>query len=86
MCVEEIKSVVLNLIFNALESVDEGGRLAIELRQREGMAEMDECSGRGWATLEGDELRGMIFIHGGSWQSGDRSQVASIAACLPEQF
>jgi len=31
----------------------------------EGMAEMDECSGRGWATLEGDELRGMIFIHGG---------------------
>lgn len=31
----------------------------------EGMDEMVECSGRGWATLEGDELRGMIFIHGG---------------------
>jgi signal transduction histidine kinase len=40
VCVEEIKSVVLNLVFNALESVDEGGRLTIELRQREGMAEM----------------------------------------------
>jgi len=26
---------------------------------------MVECSGRGWATLEGDELKGMIFIHGG---------------------
>jgi hypothetical protein len=31
----------------------------------EGMAEMDECSGRGWAILDGEELRGMIFIHGG---------------------
>jgi len=31
----------------------------------EGMAEMDECSGRGWAILEGDELRGVIFVHGG---------------------
>jgi hypothetical protein len=31
----------------------------------EGMAEMEECTGRGWATLEDDELRGMIFIHGG---------------------
>ena len=31
----------------------------------EGVAEMDECSGRGWAKLEGDELRGMIFFHQG---------------------
>jgi hypothetical protein len=31
----------------------------------EGDDEMVECSGRGWATLEGDELKGMIFIHGG---------------------
>ena len=31
----------------------------------EGMDEMDECSGRGWATVEGDELRGMIYFYGG---------------------
>ena len=30
-------------------------------RQRE----MDLTHGRGWAVLEGDELHGMIFIHGG---------------------
>jgi hypothetical protein len=29
------------------------------------MDEMDECSGRGWAVLEGDELHGMIVFHGG---------------------
>jgi signal transduction histidine kinase len=40
VCVEEIKSVVINLVFNALESMDEGGRLTIELRSREGMAEL----------------------------------------------
>ena len=40
------------------------GKLAVEWSW-EGMAEMDECSGRGWATVEGDELRGVIFIHGG---------------------
>lgn len=31
----------------------------------EGMDEMEECSGRGWATLEGGKLQGMIFFHGG---------------------
>ncbi len=37
---EEIKSVVLNLVINALDSMDEGGNLTISLRQRDGMAEM----------------------------------------------
>ena len=37
---EEIKSVILNLVVNALESMDEGGRLTIRLGQRDGMAEM----------------------------------------------
>jgi two-component system, NtrC family, sensor kinase len=37
---EEIKSVVLNLIVNALDSMDEGGRLAIALAQRAGSAEI----------------------------------------------
>jgi hypothetical protein len=40
------------------------GRSAVEWTW-EGMDEMDECSGRGWAILEGDELHGMIFFHGG---------------------
>jgi hypothetical protein len=29
------------------------------------MDEMDPCTGRGWAILEDDELRGMIFFHQG---------------------
>jgi two-component system NtrC family sensor kinase len=37
---EEIKSVVLNLVINALDSMDEGGRLTIRLSQRDGMAEI----------------------------------------------
>ncbi len=31
----------------------------------EGTDEMDPCTGRGWAVLEGDELHGMIFFHQG---------------------
>jgi hypothetical protein len=31
----------------------------------DGNAEMDTAQGRGWATLRGDELHGMIFFHGG---------------------
>jgi signal transduction histidine kinase len=37
---QEIKSVVLNLVVNALESMDEGGTLTITLGQQDGMAEM----------------------------------------------
>jgi two-component system, NtrC family, sensor kinase len=37
---EEIKSVVLNLVINALHSMDEGGQLTIRLSQRGDMAEM----------------------------------------------
>ena len=54
------------LVSGNIDSVEtqRDGQPAVEWSW-EGMAEMDECSGRGWATLEGDELRGMIFIHGG---------------------
>jgi signal transduction histidine kinase len=37
---EEIKSVVLNLVVNALDSMDEGGKLTITMGQRDGMAEL----------------------------------------------
>jgi signal transduction histidine kinase len=37
---QEIKSVVLNLVVNALESMDDGGTLTITLSQRDRMAEM----------------------------------------------
>jgi signal transduction histidine kinase len=37
---QEIKSVVLNLVINALDSMEEGGTLAITLRQHDRMAEM----------------------------------------------
>jgi two-component system NtrC family sensor kinase len=37
---EEIKSVVLNLVVNALDSMDEGGRLTIHLRLQGDQAEM----------------------------------------------
>jgi signal transduction histidine kinase len=38
---EEIKSVVLNLVVNALNSMDDGGTLTIRLGQKHGMAEME---------------------------------------------
>lgn len=37
---EEIKSVILNLVINALESMEEGGQLTIRLGMREGIAEL----------------------------------------------
>src|SRR5205823_13859792 len=37
---QEIKSVVLNLIVNALDSMEEGGTLTIGARQHDGMAEL----------------------------------------------
>jgi two-component system NtrC family sensor kinase len=37
---QELKSVILNLVVNGLESMDEGGRLTIRLGQRDGMAEL----------------------------------------------
>ncbi|MFN4261327.1 MAG: ATP-binding protein [Gemmataceae bacterium] len=37
---QDIKSVVLNLVVNALESMDEGGTLTITLRERDRQAEM----------------------------------------------
>jgi signal transduction histidine kinase len=38
---EEIKSVVLNLVVNALDSMEEGGKLEIRLCQRDAMAEIE---------------------------------------------
>jgi hypothetical protein len=43
---------------------DRGGQPAVEWTW-EGMDEMDPCTGRGWATLEGGELHGIIFFHQG---------------------
>jgi signal transduction histidine kinase len=37
---EEIKSVVLNLVINALDSMDAGGTLTVRLGQRDGLAEI----------------------------------------------
>ncbi len=41
---------------------DRGGQPAAEWTW-EGMDEMDPCTGRGWAVLEGGDLHGMIVIH-----------------------
>ena len=41
------------------------GKPAVEFSW-EGMEENDRVSGRGWAILDGGELRGHIFIHRGA--------------------
>ncbi len=37
---QEIKQVVLNLLTNALDSIDDGGTVCVELRSRDGMAQL----------------------------------------------
>jgi hypothetical protein len=44
--------------------VQREGRLAIEF-SFEGFDEGDQISGRGWAILDGEQLRGHLFIHHG---------------------
>jgi hypothetical protein len=45
--------------------ITERGGLPVVEWTWEGMDEMDPCTGRGCAVLEGDELHGMIFFHQG---------------------
>ena len=40
------------------------GKPAVEFSW-EGIDEGNQCSGRGWAVLEGDGLAGRLFFHGG---------------------
>ena len=40
------------------------GKTAVEFSW-EGSDEMDPCSGRGWAVLDGDRLTGRLFFHVG---------------------
>ncbi len=70
---QEIKQVVLNLIVNALESMDAQGTLRIDARYRQGMAEMRlrrrrlRHGGRG----PGEHLRAVL--HQASGRQGDRA-------------
>jgi hypothetical protein len=58
---------------------ERGGRPAVEWTG-EGMDEMDPCTGRGWAVLEGYELHGMIFFH-----QGDESAFVAKRAKAPKR-
>jgi signal transduction histidine kinase len=49
---EEIKSVVLNLVVNALDSMDQVGKLTVVLGQRDGMAELKFIDGGCGMTQE----------------------------------
>ena len=44
--------------------MEHDGKDAVEFSW-EGEEEFDRCSGRGWAYLESNELRGMLYIHRG---------------------
>ena len=44
--------------------VTRGGEPAVEWSW-DGNDEMERANGRGWAIINGDELRGMIFFHDG---------------------
>jgi hypothetical protein len=56
---------------------ERGGQPAVEWTW-EGLGDMDPCTGRGLAVLEGDELHGMIFFH-----QGDES--AFVASRVPKR-
>jgi signal transduction histidine kinase len=58
ICAQEMKQVVLNLITNALDSIDSGGAVIIALRQRDNNAELVvEDNGCGMS----DEVRQHLF-------------------------
>lgn len=44
--------------------VERGGSPAVEFTW-DGHDEMDPAQGRGWAALDGDEIRGRLFFHQG---------------------
>ena len=48
--------------------VDRDGRKAVEFSW-EGVDEADTCCGRGWARIDGDTMKGRIFIHAGDGSS-----------------
>jgi hypothetical protein len=66
-----------------------GGATVIEFSWS-GFDEMDPASGRGWATLEGDTMRGKLFIHQGDEsgftakrESADRKSAGSTKRLQP---
>lgn len=56
------------------------GKPAVEFTW-DGHDEMDPSQGRGWAVLEGEELRGEIFFH----QGDDSGFIARPAAVKPKR-
>lgn len=45
-------------------TAERDGKAAVEFSW-EGEEEFERCSGRGWAFLESNELRGVLYIHRG---------------------
>ena len=72
---EEIKAVVLNLVVNALDSMEEGGRLTIRLTQRVGTAEMQFTdTGCGMTQRSaGEHLRAVLHAQPNRQGDGTRS-------------